>query len=437
MPPAGDLAYALGLPPAEAIRFFQSKGHALTWDWREMAGEDHAKTFTVAKALRVDILKDIQQAVGKMIAEGQTERMAAKDLIPLLQAKGWWGKQLAADPRGDLQLVQLGSPRRLETIFRTNLQTAYMTGRYRQMTENAAARPYWMYVAVMDKRTRPAHAALHGRVFRWDDPVWRVIYPPNGFRCRCRVRALSESYVKRHGIVVHDSRDFVYPVERADEPPTLGVKLPGMDRGFAPDPGWDYNPGQAWARWDRGGLLEDCVGGGATFAEGGKTGRCIKALSGQKTWRDYNRPDLRRVGDEMRLPAPPILQAGKTAAEALMVLQTALGVGEDRPMRVIQTPVDPVAIRAEWLAHLVEKRDQARERFANFITPTLEKPFEVWLTAYDDGWRKRYLGLFKEQRDLLMVVRENQDGSLLWNVIRMRDEELNKQRAGSLIWKKE
>ncbi|OZI14614.1 phage head morphogenesis protein, partial [Sodalis-like symbiont of Philaenus spumarius] len=53
---------------------------------------------------------------------------------------------------------------RLETIYRTNLTTLYNAGRWAEMRENVAARPYWMYVAIRDNRTRKSHLALHGRV---------------------------------------------------------------------------------------------------------------------------------------------------------------------------------------------------------------------------------------------------------------------------------
>lgn len=107
--------------------------------------------------------------------------------------------------------MQLGSPRRLATIYRTNLQSAYMAGRA-QIYAEAEGFPYLRYEAVMDAATRPAHAALHGEVFRKDDPIWASIYPPNGYNCRCDVRPLSDGQMQREGFSVSSSRGRV--VER-------------------------------------------------------------------------------------------------------------------------------------------------------------------------------------------------------------------------------
>ncbi|GAB0056721.1 hypothetical protein SIID45300_01032 [Candidatus Magnetaquicoccaceae bacterium FCR-1] len=430
------LSFVLPLPFDEAIQAVTGKGNRITWSWRDMTSQEHALEFTVAKAMSLDILADIRTALERAIKEGRTERLFAKDLEGILKAKGWWGQQEMIGPDGKPHIVQLGSPRRLETIFRTNLQTAYMRGRHQQMIANADDRPYWQYVAVMDSRTRAAHRALHGKVFRFDDPVWGHIYPPNGFRCRCRVRALSGLRLDREGLQVEDSRKYLTRLPVSDDPlaPTVALRLPGMNEPFIPDPGFDYNPGKSLAAWDKNALKPDCPGG-FSFAER-HPGNCIRILPGQKNWRDYGRPDLRDVGDGFRLPAPQLLTKGADTTEALAILKSTLKVGDGQPMRVINTPVDPVVIRAEWLPHLVAKRDQTRERYAQYIVPTLENPFEVWLTAYEDGYRRRFIGLFRDQRDLLSVVRENRDGSVLWNIIRMKDTELNKQRTGELIWKK-
>ena len=85
------------------------------------------------------------------------------------------------------------------------MQTAYQTGRYKTQIENTDNRPYWEYVAVMDTATRPEHAQLHGLVFRYDDPFWKSFYPPNGWRCRCRVNALSDYNMKKKKYTVNSS----------------------------------------------------------------------------------------------------------------------------------------------------------------------------------------------------------------------------------------
>lgn len=257
-----DLKAVFGLPPEKAIEYFQAKGYAITWSWRDLWQESQAKSFTVAKAMRVDILQDIRGALDDALNNGTTFREFEKKLTPVLQAKGWWGRQLASkvspgqpdriDPSsGEIKTVQLGSPRRLKTIYQTNLQTAYMAGRYRSMMESADSHPYWQYVAVLDGRTRPTHRAMNGRVFRYDDAAWGAIYPPNGFNCRCRVRPMNASALEREGASVESSQDRLidHDITLKDGSTVPGkalrIKLDGKDKLFAPDAGWSYNPGQA------------------------------------------------------------------------------------------------------------------------------------------------------------------------------------------------
>lgn len=188
-----------GMPQKEAMAYLEEKGLRITFNWNEMLDEAHARAFTVAKAMRLDVLRDIRTGVLDALSSGKTLRQFEKELTPLLQSKGWWGKQIVVDGQGQAQEVQLGSPRRLKTIYQTNLQSAYMAGR--ALAQQAATSfPYLMYVAVMDGRTRPSHAALNGKIWRKDDPVWSAISPPNGFNCRCRTRALTPGQLKREGL---------------------------------------------------------------------------------------------------------------------------------------------------------------------------------------------------------------------------------------------
>lgn len=247
-----DLSTVFGLPPEKAIEYFQSKGYALTWDWRDLWQESQAKAFTVAKVMNTDILNNIRGALDDALNNGTTFHEFKKNLTPVLQAKGWWGKTEHINTiTGEVSTAQLGSPRRLKTIYQTNLQTAYMAGRYRQMMESSDSHPYWQYVAVLDGRTRPTHRAMNGRVFRYDDALWSTHYPPNGFNCRCRVSPMTAAAVERDGIKVQSSADQLIdhdiPMKGGSTVPVkaLRIKVDGQDKLFAPDAGWSYNPGRA------------------------------------------------------------------------------------------------------------------------------------------------------------------------------------------------
>jgi SPP1 gp7 family putative phage head morphogenesis protein len=251
-----DLKAIFGLEPEAAIAYLKSKGYAITWDWHEMLDQAHDQAFTVAKAMRLDLLSDIRAALETALQEGQTLRQFTAALQPVLEAQGWWGQQIIVDSEGGAELVQLGSPRRLRTIYQTNLQSSYMAGRKAEQEATAQTHPFWQYVAVLDGRTRPSHRALSGQVYRWDDPVWSAIYPPNGFNCRCRVAAFTARAVDRRGMAVVSSAGQVSTEsvdvgvnKRTGEMRTGEVtrvrtrNAAGQAVTFTTDPGFNHAPG--------------------------------------------------------------------------------------------------------------------------------------------------------------------------------------------------
>ena len=264
--PSPDIGYALNLKPEQAIRYFESKGLTLTRSWNELWQEAHVKAFTVAHVAKMDVLLDIHSALRDALHDGITEQAFLDQLIPKLQAKGWWGKAIDKSTGEILQTypgssapVQYGSPERLRLIYQQNLQTAYMAGRYQAMTEGAWATPYWRYIAVMDLRTRPAHAALNGRVWRYDDPIWQALYPPNGWRCRCRVTPLSAKGVEHNNLIIEDSTGLLetrnVPAGRNPDGSQRYTEVTGIKTGrfidgkevvMLPDAGWSYNAGKTW-----------------------------------------------------------------------------------------------------------------------------------------------------------------------------------------------
>ena len=125
----------------------------------------------------------IDHAARVLIRDGENFETFRGRLEPQLQSKGWWGRKEVPDPDdpGKTRTVQLGSARRLRTIFETNIRMSYAHGRWQRIDRVKKARPYLRYVAIDDDRTRPQHRAWHGTVLPVDDPFWRSHYPPNGW----------------------------------------------------------------------------------------------------------------------------------------------------------------------------------------------------------------------------------------------------------------
>lgn len=212
------------LPFDEAIRFFQEKGLALSpQSWLDIWGAAHVRSFTVARVTAMDVLEDIRDSIERAMDQGVPLRQFQAELGTLLERRGWLARSgVDAEvvmPDGTVR--KRLTPWRLDTIYRTNIQSAYQAGRYQQMMRVAPRRPYWMYDAVLDSRTRPSHAAMDGKVYRFDHPIWDRWYPPNGYNCRCTVRCLTESDL----------------VERGLAESTSGASV-------QPDAGFEYNPGR-------------------------------------------------------------------------------------------------------------------------------------------------------------------------------------------------
>lgn len=231
------------LPPKEAIAYFEKKGYAIRFGWAEMWQHEHARAFTVAKAMRLDILEDIRGAVDAAIKNGVAFGEFKKNLKPILQAKGWWGKQEMTDPlTGETRSFQLGSTRRLQTIFDTNMRTSYAAGHWERIQRVKDRRPYLRYMAVLDGRTRQQHRTWHGTVLPVDHAFWQTHYPPNGWRCRCTVQQLSERDLKRFGYTV--SPDPSVQTRKWGNPRTGEI----IDVPVGIDPGFAYNAGTAPSR---------------------------------------------------------------------------------------------------------------------------------------------------------------------------------------------
>lgn len=184
--------------------------------WRERGG-DPAILERVMRAYRRQAASATSLAVEALARRAQSEIERA-----LTQGGGVGMFVDAMNAETDSLGISPANPTYLETVFRTNVATAYGAGRFRQLTDPVvvAARPYRQYRASGDGRTRPNHRALDKLIFDAASTVWLTIAPPNGFNCRCAMVSLDEEdYLERGG--------------------TLTTAIPA---GAGADPGWNRPP---------------------------------------------------------------------------------------------------------------------------------------------------------------------------------------------------
>lgn len=207
---ADEVPRLIPQPFLEAIAWAKERGVVLPEIYYgELQGLARALAFSIAGLATLDQLQDVLESLVKAMEEGETLRE--------WQAQVQGGK------------IALNLPaHRLENIFRTNIQGHYARGRCEQQRTTLETRPWFLYDAVNDSRTRPAHAAMDGFVARYDDPIWKRWTPPCGYQCRCRRIALTDAQAARFREA--DAR-------RLARDPSL-VQARALAQ---PDDGWDYS----------------------------------------------------------------------------------------------------------------------------------------------------------------------------------------------------
>ena len=201
------------LEPVDAINFFRKKRVMTPRELSALEDAYLARGFAVAGLQQRYALERVHGLLSEAIERGTTKRDFVRQLNTQFDK---WG------------LTRLGD-HHVRTVFDTNLASAYAAGRFAQMQRVRKARPYWQYKTAGDRRVRPSHAAMNGRVFRADDPVWDRWFPPNGFRCRCTVVSVSKDELERDGLKV-------------DQEPPGQVEVDGQVHQVVPDMGFGGSP---------------------------------------------------------------------------------------------------------------------------------------------------------------------------------------------------
>jgi SPP1 gp7 family putative phage head morphogenesis protein len=219
-------ASAFGVKFSEAINYLSAKLPETTMRSDDLAGAVHAKVFTIAGATNISVVSDMHSALKDALANGGTITSFRKDFDRIVAQHGWAYK----GKRGW----------RTSIIFNTNMRSAHMAGRWQQLIANADRRPYLQYRTAGDSRVRPQHRQWAGLIYPITDSFWKTHYPPNGWGCRCTVRAYGQAELDTNNLQIAQPFQAKTRTITGKDGQAKDIVPEGIDQG------WDHNVGQSW-----------------------------------------------------------------------------------------------------------------------------------------------------------------------------------------------
>jgi SPP1 gp7 family putative phage head morphogenesis protein len=380
------------MTPEEAVRWFKRKIPVRPEMFNAMTGSLKARAFTLSAWTSEKVLLSVYESTLSALEEGWSFSRWKESLPELYDRDGF----------------MVDSNHYLKGVFNNAMLSSYAVQRYHGLKAASELRPWWQYLTVNDGHVRDSHRALHGRIYRHDDPIWATIYPPNGFRCRCTVKSLSDHQMEAQGL------------------------KQSSERGYVIDKGWDYNPALGPSL-----DLMDQPAGKARLVQ----------LLGRSA---YRRPEKIGFTDQVRT-FPTIFELEKqgiSRAEAPANYLNRL-IGDDlwrQGVRVFE-PVSPdgcgIPITEGTMAYAM-KKESNRIKYSANLPASISKPFEVWEALYEleNGrleLRRHYIAAFEgvgKDKGMVVVVslERGQPAAILTFVPMSELSQLQKKRTGILLY---
>lgn len=178
------------LPFTEAVEYLKKRSVLSKVDYEKLSDKLRFRAFTASRIADGDLLKRINTELIKNVDSGDGLKsflsMTKDELLSKVGMganQGWYW----------------------ETVYRTNVQTAYNVGRAMAFEQDKPLA--YELIAIDDNRTtdicRPY--ATKRVVLASDDPFWKTHWPPFHFNCRTTVRAIyDESELPEHFESVQD-----------------------------------------------------------------------------------------------------------------------------------------------------------------------------------------------------------------------------------------
>lgn len=176
------------IPFDEAITDILSREPRLAFSYeavQELYSREHA--FAMAKSTDMVITKRIQGVIEKFLKEGKSVDDASKIISEI----------------GDFSRAYS------ETVYRTNIATAYTDGRIAEADHPDVRDTILAFevVGVADVDERPNHGAARGFIAGVKDTIWAEgLRPPYGYNCRHGLRPVSIYELERLGLLMSNNQ---------------------------------------------------------------------------------------------------------------------------------------------------------------------------------------------------------------------------------------
>lgn len=168
-----DIEDIENLPYEEAVEYLAKRSVLKKADYYKLSDKLRFRAFTVGRINDGRLLEKLNSEMIKNVNDGK----GLKDFLSLTKTdilnkigmgpnQGWYW----------------------ETVYRTNVQTAYNVGRAMGFEED---HPIALeFVGIDDARQTETCSSLSGTIRPYDDPFWETHTPPMHFRCRSTLRGI-------------------------------------------------------------------------------------------------------------------------------------------------------------------------------------------------------------------------------------------------------
>ena len=159
---------------AEAVEYLKKRDVIKKVDYNKLSDKMRFRAFTASRIADGDLLKRINSELIKNVNDGK----GLKDFLSLTKT----------DILNKVGMGAGGQGWYWETVYRTNVQTAYNTGRMMGFEEDKPLALH--FVGIEDSRQTDVCHSLSNVIRPYDDPLWEKYIPPLHFGCRSTVRAI-------------------------------------------------------------------------------------------------------------------------------------------------------------------------------------------------------------------------------------------------------